>query len=973
MHHTEPTVFMIGKTQAIRENIRAWLDFIGAEEFEVPSPNVGSDCSLLVTLAGKRCFDEDTEILTSDGWKLFKDLDKTEEVMTLNPHTGRCEWQSPKDYIEYQHDGSMLFAESRDVSFAVTPDHRQFGWMGHAGRSSERVKNLPDFVDTSDIECREFRILSAPVNIRNIANWEAWIGRVVSKINLRSPVTVQNKSNQFGSYGIRDYSSDDYEFNTESQVIAFAKLCIYYATEGCQLHKSESYGGVAIYGSSHIDEIINICSILGLKYNITEDKRNNVKRIVIGGGSAISYYLSENCGSGSNNKCLPRWVLDLPVECLKELWNIFVETDGHRYDNGAEVLITTSEKLAGNVQEILCKLGFSSSCLEDSEGVNFKVWRVRKKQGQPIVLNRRSSSSVFSDLYNGKVYCVSTDNGIVLVRRYGKVHFSGNCYMSFQPGLNPNVTRVRTDMTEFIDNILKVAHGCYDIETEVLTSDGWKKWIDVDMDTRFATRTSDGIIEYKKPIKLVQYKHDGKMYRVKGRGIDLLVTPDHKMLACKMTTREGRRKEKFELIQASELGDVNHCYIKSARWDHCSVIDIPKNILWLLGFSIGDGNYNNKKGVLRFHMLRQRKIDALLERFNSKVEKHNNNQYYYYVPNEYREFFFDIYNNNGEKVIPQRLLVKLCYADLMEIYKGLLESDGSIYGQNFCETYDTTSEELAGQIQQLMLHLGKASNISQADCYKKRKHSFGNKPIFRNNIITRELCPEVNRPSHSNDYKKKTSWIDFSGDVYCAEVPNNTLYVRRNGQPVWSGNSVLEHCVYTFAIENISRVFTGELNRHRAGMAISEGSMRYIRYEDIPYWVPFSIRENEDDTPEIASKKGETREVMDRAFQEMENNYSELVNLWKKELSPGSSFKIKKHLTSMFRRMVGMGVSTGGVWSGNLRALRHVFTMRCSEAAEEEILHVASMLLEMMIESEPNFFKDFEKVGGYWKPKYMKV
>ena len=644
MHHTEPTVFMIGKTQAIRENIRAWLDFIGAEEFEVPSPNVGSDCSLLVTLAGKRCFDEDTEILTSDGWKLFKDLDKTEEVMTLNPHTGRCEWQSPKDYIEYQHDGSMLFAESRDVSFAVTPDHRQFGWMGHAGRSSERVKNLPDFVDTSDIECREFRILSAPVNIRNIANWEAWIGRVVSKINLRSPVTVQNKSNQFGSYGIRDYSSDDYEFNTESQVIAFAKLCIYYATEGCQLHKSESYGGVAIYGSSHIDEIINICSILGLKYNITEDKRNNVKRIVIGGGSAISYYLSENCGSGSNNKCLPRWVLDLPVECLKELWNIFVETDGHRYDNGAEVLITTSEKLAGNVQEILCKLGFSSSCLEDSEGVNFKVWRVRKKQGQPIVLNRRSSSSVFSDLYNGKVYCVSTDNGIVLVRRYGKVHFSGNCYMSFQPGLNPNVTRVRTDMTEFIDNILKVVHG-----------------------------------------------------------------------------------------------------------------------------------------------------------------------------------------------------------------------------------------------------------------------------------------------------------------------------------------SVLEHCVYTFAIENISRVFTGELNRHRAGMAISEGSMRYIRYEDIPYWVPFSIRENEDDTPEIASKKGETREVMDRAFQEMENNYSELVNLWKKELSPGSSFKIKKHLTSMFRRMVGMGVSTGGVWSGNLRALRHVFTMRCSEAAEEEILHVASMLLEMIIESEPNFFKDFEKVGGYWKPKYMKV
>ena len=46
--------------------------------------------------------------------------------------------------------------------------------------------------------------------------------------------------------------------------------------------------------------------------------------------------------------------------------------------------------------------------------------------------------------------------------------------------------------------------------------------------------------------------------------------------------------------------------------------------------------------------------------------------------------------------------------------------------------------------------------------------------------------------------------------------------------------SVLEHVNFTFAIENVSRVFTGEMNRHRAGMAISEGSMRFIRYTDIP-------------------------------------------------------------------------------------------------------------------------------------------
>lgn len=46
--------------------------------------------------------------------------------------------------------------------------------------------------------------------------------------------------------------------------------------------------------------------------------------------------------------------------------------------------------------------------------------------------------------------------------------------------------------------------------------------------------------------------------------------------------------------------------------------------------------------------------------------------------------------------------------------------------------------------------------------------------------------------------------------------------------------SVCEHATYSFAIENVSRVFTGEMNRHRAGVAVSEASMRFIRYDDIP-------------------------------------------------------------------------------------------------------------------------------------------
>lgn len=34
------------------------------------------------------------------------------------------------------------------------------------------------------------------------------------------------------------------------------------------------------------------------------------------------------------------------------------------------------------------------------------------------------------------------------------------------------------------------------------------------------------------------------------------------------------------------------------------------------------------------------------------------------------------------------------------------------------------------------------------------------------------------------------SYINYSGKVYCIEVPNHIFYVRRNGKPVWTGNSV---------------------------------------------------------------------------------------------------------------------------------------------------------------------------------------
>jgi flavin-dependent thymidylate synthase len=556
------------------------------------------------------------------------------------------------------------------------------------------------------------------------------------------------------------------------------------------------------------------------------------------------------------------------------------------------------------------------------------------------------------------------------------------CYMSFQPFLNPNVKKVRDDIEKYLDNILDSGHGCYDSETEVLTYEGWKKWPDVTMEDHFCTMNHDRKIVYLKPVRLVQYPYKGKMYRVEGKYLDLLVTPNHKMYVVKTSTLQGKKRnvEDYAAISAEELGQSLHAYLKVGDWD---VQDkIHQSWLSLLGFAIGDGYYR-RGNVVEFTLSKERKITwlknrarslgwNLTERFN---ESNGEFQFNLHIPSEYIESFTLIYSEDREKVIPQDLIFSHSREGLFYLWEGLLQSDGHV-DKKGRESFFTTSKTLADQIQHLCLHLGISSSLNMTDS-KENMQWQSKKPLYTIQTIREYVKPQVNvykdKEGHSRTY-----WVDdWEGEVFCAEMPgdssNHTLFVRRNGKPVWSCNSVLEHVVYNFAIENVSRVLTAELNRHRAGMAISEGSLRYIRFDDIAFWMPEMIEDKPDDDFDTYLKKRKTRETFLRVFKFVEDNYKIMEDLWDIDNMP--NFHEKKLLTSMFRRIVPMGCATGGVWSGNIRALRHIFTMRTDPAAEEEIRIVAAKMLQIMIQQEPLLFKDFhfDEEKQAWTCKFRKV
>lgn len=186
--------------------------------------------------------------------------------------------------------------------------------------------------------------------------------------------------------------------------------------------------------------------------------------------------------------------------------------------------------------------------------------------------------------------------------------------------------------------------------------------------------------------------------------------------------------------------------------------------------------------------------------------------------------------------------------------------------------------------------------------------------------------------------------------------------------------SVLEHAVFTFAIDGCSRVFTGEMNRHRAGVAISERSMRYVRYDNVRFWMPNCFMPAEGDTLRLSMKKELSRQALMDSFQQNEDMMRKFAAIWAEELAPESTFAAKKTLTSAFRRGIGMGIATGGVWTLNIRALRHVIALRTDPSAEEEMVHVVGKIGRYMLDNLQPLFGDFtEYANGALVPANWKV
>ncbi len=168
--------------------------------------------------------------------------------------------------------------------------------------------------------------------------------------------------------------------------------------------------------------------------------------------------------------------------------------------------------------------------------------------------------------------------------------------------------------------------------------------------------------------------------------------------------------------------------------------------------------------------------------------------------------------------------------------------------------------------------------------------------------------------------------------------------------------SVLEHANFSFLLYGISRSVTHELVRHRAGVGISQISQRYVSGSVLR----FVERPEYQDDPELHAL---FEKRADRAAAEYEAMADRLLERQKSGaalLDAEHKTDARKKVQQTARSVLPNETEAPMVFTGNVRALRHIVEMRADAHAESEIRNLALRVFLCLLTADPILFGDYE-------------
>ena len=332
--------------------------------------------------------------------------------------------------------------------------------------------------------------------------------------------------------------------------------------------------------------------------------------------------------------------------------------------------------------------------------------------------------------------------------------------------------------------------GCYDRETEILTETGWVKFPDLLPGTKVATLNPQGRVEYHLPDEYIVQPHHGELHHFKNSKMDLCVTPDHKMYVRSKTDQmrfmradeirypkswrvptgarfEGQEREFFELGTAPRNAKTSVERIAMDDWleflgyylsEGC--VHVRKRTQIVAGKTYQTCAHNvliaQEKAFGRF------KIAACLSKLGFRFYDSDHHQFR--IQSVQLGQILAPLGKSGDKFIPREFL-QLSIRQSRILFDALMLGDGTPKGEGY--VYYSKSKQLADDVQELALRCGFAASVSLPP----------GRDVYRVNI---------RQPIEAKLAEMKL--VPYDDMVYCVNVPNHVICVRRDGRSVWCGN-----------------------------------------------------------------------------------------------------------------------------------------------------------------------------------------
>lgn len=340
------------------------------------------------------CYSDDSEVLTNRGWKLFKDVLDDDLILSLNPNTRNIEWVEFIDRQCFSYYGEMIHFYNRSLDCLVTPEHN----MVYLNKNDGKIKNC---------QAKEY---------------------------------TKGKGRFYRGC---EYESGDVEFyQIDDLIIPFDLFCEfmgYWLSDGSTMSNS----GVVISqqeGETARDKIVDCIKRMGFEPHLEKQKvvfynttiRNYLKIF----GRCINKFVPYVIKNASKRQI--RIFLDAFVLCdgYKRPCRSFIGNHGNEFKSDKDEIIyfTTSERMAGDLSELILKSGHRPSFSINKAGVSHKANGPIIKSNYDCYSIRECysvTSSVFNkeiQHYDGLVYDLTLErNHIMYIRRNGKCFWGSNC------------------------------------------------------------------------------------------------------------------------------------------------------------------------------------------------------------------------------------------------------------------------------------------------------------------------------------------------------------------------------------------------------------------------------------------------------------------------------------------------------------------------------------------------------------------